>query len=68
MKIFEVDSKLNFNTMTALLSPVGRISNNKKAFGTKEKAEEYYKKLYDAANLLGISGYLEASINELEIE
>jgi len=68
MKIFEVDSKLNFNTMTSLLSPVGRISSSKKAFATKEKAEEYYKQLYSAANLLGIGGYLEANIHELEIE
>lgn len=68
MKIFEVDSKLDFNSMTSLLAPVGKIGNNKKAFGTKVKAEEYYKKLYEAANLLGISGYLNVSINELEIE
>lgn len=40
----------------------------KKAFATKEKAEEHYKKLYDAANILEIGGQLIARIDELELE
>lgn len=67
MKIFEVDSVLNISA-TGISLGYPRSFSNKKVFGTKDKAEEHYKNLYNAANLLGIGGYLEAHIHELEIE
>lgn len=43
-------------------------TTNKKAFSTKEKASEFYKELYDAASILKISGAIQATISEIEIE
>lgn len=51
------------------LIPSSYISNPNKSkmFATKEKAEEFYKKLYEAASLLEVSGP-EARIEQGELE
>lgn len=68
MKVFEVEWNIsgqnNFGLQTY---PPFSNSVSKKVFGTREKAEELYKRLYDAANLLGI-GSLIAKIHEVELE
>ena len=66
MKLFEVEWKVL--TQAHLGLQYGAPSMNKKGFSAKDKAEEFYKKLFDSASFLQISGSLEAHIHEIEIE
>lgn len=43
-------------------------ARNRRAFTTREKAEEFYKTLFDAAGVLLITGSVEANIHEVTIE
>jgi hypothetical protein len=65
VKVYQVTSAVHLWTE---LVNTNRSFTQKKTFATKEKAEKYYSKLYDAANLIGIGACFHASIDELEIE
>lgn len=65
MKIWEVSWSTPKEHML-MSSSYNLSTNNKKAFATREKAEELYKKIYDAASLLQIG--IQCYINEVELE
>lgn len=65
MKIWEI-SWSNPKDNMIFSSSNGLWSNHKKAFGSREKAEEFYKKLNEAASLLQLN--VSVYINEVELE
>lgn len=66
MKLYQVDWMIPISS--SILGHYGASTPNKKAFTTKEKAEEFYKQLHTAAGLLNISGSISSSISEVEID
>jgi hypothetical protein len=72
MKLWEVNWYFN-NAQFQMAAYMGSSSSisvqkNKRLFSSKDKAEELYKKLYDAAKLLQASSSLNCTIDEVEIE
>lgn len=68
MKLWEVNWYVNVSNYNQLLSTSYYQTKNKRLFTSKEKAQELYKQLHDAAQLLNSSGLLNCTIDEVEIE
>lgn len=66
MKLYQVDWIIPISASMMMSYPA--TTTNKKAFTTREKAEEFYKKLYECAAILNIGGQMSANINEIEVE
>lgn len=67
MKVYNVNWIVNTNNGHMMIGSYPTVKNHK-TFSTRERAEEFYKKLYDCASFIGAAGILNAEVIELEIE
>lgn len=65
MKIWNVVWKLPTSSVSAML-PQYPSQSKTQSFGSKAKAEEFYKKIYEASLLIGV--HIDAHINESDLE
>lgn len=66
MKLYQVEWSVPLQSYMMLQSTAS--TRNKKAFTTREKADEFYKQIWSAACLLQINGALQINTTEVEVE
>lgn len=66
MKIFVVNYGINHQQLSFGAYPRSHMQT--RTFSTKENAEKFREKVYEAASFLNITGLLETNIEETEID